>query len=975
MRKTILSLFFLVLLPSFILGQGTFRIKGKVTDAKTGEPLIGASVVLKPGNVGAASDLDGNYTFEVSGSLAKNQTGELTASFVNYKKQSVKVTLDGKDITQNFVLKEDVFQNEEIVVTGIASKTSKSVAEIAVGRVSAADLQQINTYGSLSQLVQGKVSGVQLTTSSGNVGSGWRFYVRGGGGLNGDGQPTIYVDGVRIDNTEFIGYAVGGQGISTLSNLNTNDIEKIEFLKGPAAAAMYGTSGSNGVVLITSKSGKLRGSANLPISVDYKYNYGFNEKIYKYKSEDFLSFNDANSNFQRGPIQEHNLSVAGGFSTLKYFASYENRNEDGILPSTSGKRNSLRLKLNAVPTEKLTVVFSGSYTTSDLRRPNNDNIIYGFLGNTLIYPESYAFLAKNSMYAFEDRHKIKTFLGSINANYAPIENLEVFGSVGLENTDYNQQRLSPYGYDFGGLIGTKGEKAIFQRNNTSYTYDFNAKYRYKIFDDINVTSIVGGQFFDKAVSSTNIVGQQFGTNYITSIGSAGSITGYGEASSNTREGGIFTEHNLNYLDQYFLTLAIRRDYSSVFGTQAPGVTYPKASFALRLDKYDFLPSFFNLAKIRAAYGENGQLPGLLDGTPYIWATEKGGYGGGAVLSSLGNSAIEPERIKEIEIGFDTELFNQISLELSYYKQYAKNSIVGFPLSSSTGKTASSLPFNVGALENSGLESLIQYHPIRSSEYDLELDLIWNYQSNKITDLGGAQPIYAGFNSSNTIQPNLPRSEFYSFEVLGALFDANGKYAGVKTSTDRISLGNPIPKHTGSFTVNFKFLKNFTLYVATEFALNFQMYNYTKAFGANTGNNPDVNRYRAMLGLSELYPGVAPKDITPFTPNTPDYVATANKLAKVNGSYVANYIEDADYFTVRELSFSYDFTDLMNEYGLSGYLKYISAGFSVRNLLRFTKYSGSDVEINAFGARSVARGTDFLTLQTPRTVNFWVRFGF
>ena len=172
MRKNLLSLFFLLLVPCLLLGQSNFKIKGKVTDAKTGEALIGALVMLKPLNLGGATDLNGNYSFDVSTDVAKGQTVELTASYVNYKKKTVKVTLDGKEVTQNFVLQEDIFQNEEIVVTGIASKTSKAVAEIAVGRVSASELSTINTYGGLSQLVGGKIAGVQLQTSSGNVGGG-----------------------------------------------------------------------------------------------------------------------------------------------------------------------------------------------------------------------------------------------------------------------------------------------------------------------------------------------------------------------------------------------------------------------------------------------------------------------------------------------------------------------------------------------------------------------------------------------------------------------------------------------------------------------------------------------------------------------------------------------------------------------------------------------------------------------------------
>ncbi len=751
--------------------------------------------------------------------------------------------------------------------------------------------------------------------------------------------------------------------MSTLSNLNPNDIEKIEFLKGSAAAAMYGTSGSNGVVLITTKSGQLTaGGGVLPISIDYKFNYGFNERVVKYSKDDFLTADDANANWQKGPIRDHNLSVAGGYSTLRYFASFTSRFEQGILPATWGDRKGTNIKISAIPTDNLSVVLSAAYSINEMQRPTNDNIIYGWLGNTLLQPTSYLYIPEVSLRAINDNHNLKTFRGSANATYKLLPELELFGSFGYENNQLMQQRLYPYGYNYGGLVGTKGEKSIYQRFNTSYTYDFNAKYTWEPVERLNITSIVGGQFFDRYFSDQNISGQQFGSGLITSQGSLLDITGYGETSFNTREGGFYTEQSINYLDQYFVTLGLKREYSSVIGKDAPSIFYPKASFALRLDKYDFLPSFVNLAKLRVAYGVTGTPPGLTDGIPITWTFQKGGYGAGAIINSLGNSDIEPESSKELETGLDLELFNDISLEFTYYRKSINNSIINFPLSSSTGKTRANLPFNVGAMKAWGIETLLQYFPIREVNYSLDISLIWNYQYNEVTDLGGAQPIYAGFNSSNVIKEGLPRSAFYAPKVEGAVFNASGVYSQViKTSTDNVNLGNPIPDHNGSITVNFRFLKNFTLYTFAEWALNNKVYNYTLAFGARTGNNP----YRNQLWTQ----------LQSLTPGTPEYIEVANKHAKTDGRFVDNYLEDADYLVIRELSLSYDFTDILSEINLLGYVKYVTAGLSVRNLARITKYSGPDFEVNSLGARSIAQGLDFLTLQTPRTINFWVRLGF
>ncbi|MCX6171188.1 MAG: TonB-dependent receptor [Ignavibacteriales bacterium] len=980
MRRLLLSFLILALVPSLFFAQETFKVSGKVTDAKTGEALIGANVMLKTLNLGAATDLEGNYTFDVPKSLANGQGADLTASFVNYKKKTVRVTLNGTNITHNFALDEDVFQNEEIVVTGIASKTAKAVAEVSVGRVDAANLSTINTYNSLSQLVGGKVAGVQLNTSSGNVGSGWRFFVRGGGGLNGNEQPTIYLDGTRLDNTEINYFGNGGQGTSLLSNLNTDDIDKIEFLKGPAAAAMYGTNGSNGVVLITTKAGKLAQGLGQGLSIDYKFNYGYNQKMYSYKTGDFISANDANNIFVTGYLRSHAINVAGGGTRLRYYTSIENRSELGIIPGNSENRTSVRLNVSSFPSDNLTLKLSSNYVYNKLLRPWGDNNVFGWLGNTLLRPTSYTFTSDAAMRVLDDQSIVNEFIGNVSAIWTPIENLEVVAGIGVDNSGWEEKRLFPYGYSYGGGLITTGEKDIYNRNNRQFTYDFNANYSFKLFDMINVRSLIGSQIFTQTLRFSAQQGQQFSSNLISSIGAAGKIIFYDEGITDLKQAGIFTEHSFSYLDQYFLTLGLRKDYASVIGEEAPSITYPKASFAVRLDKYDFLPLWVGLLKVRAAYGESGVLPGTTDAIPLLWTAQTGGYGAGAVLSIIGNSAIQPERVKELELGFDTELFTDISLEFTYYKGNAVNSIIGLLNAPSTGKTASSQPFNIGAIKSHGWETLIQYSPIRSIDYNLDLSLTWNYQTNMVESLGGAQPIYDGF-GFNVIQEGMKKHEFFGFVSTGAILSTTtGKYSAPQPTVDangvatKIDLGSPTPDHSGSFSVNFKFLKNFNLYALAQWALNFKVVNYTKFFATRFGNNPYVNRLRALLGLSALAPGVAPTDVTPITPGTPEYKQTADEYSHYDVTYGLNYVEDGDYLIVRELSLGYDFTDLLKDFDIHTYVKALTAGFSVRNLVRFTKYTGADPEINTAGSRSLSYGQDFLTLQSPRTLNFWVRIG-
>ena len=966
MKKLIqFSLLFLIIIPGFLLGQSTFKVSGKVTDAKTGEALIGAAVILKPLNLGGATDLDGNYSFDVPTDLAKGQSVELIASYVNYKKLSVKFALSGSNVTRNFSLEEDIFQSDEIVVSGIASKTSKSVSEISVGKISAEGLQQINTYGGLSQLVGGKIAGVQLQTSSGNVGGGFRFFVRSGGGINGNEQPVIYLDGVRINDAETGFFGVGGQSNSALASINPDDIANIEVLKGPAGASSYGVNGSNGVILITTKSGRTA-VGGTGFAANYKFTYGFNEQSKKYTTDIFKSAEDANKTFITGYIRENSIDVAGGGNQLKYYGGFSSRYEGGIQANNDLQRKSATAKVTAYPNDKLTLEFKGTFNYTDVNRGQNDNNILGFLGNTLLFPTSYQFTDSTAILGLTDISRTSQFIGSVYATFVPIRDLEIIAGFGIDNSSIREDRTFPANLIYSGR--TRGERDAYDNNNRQFTYDLNAKYHYTLFDDINATSVVGLQLFNRSFRSAFVQTQTFATELITDLGAGSLVAGYGEAFSNTRDAGIFTENSFSYEDTYFLTLKLRQDYASSIGVDAPSVIYPGASFALRLDRLGVVPrDIFNLLKFRVAYGESGLLPQSTDAIPLLWTATSGAYGGGGTLISIGNAAIEPERIKEFEFGIDAELFNILSLELTYYMTTAKKSIVGFNNPPSTGLTASSVPYNIGEIKGSGFESLLQANLLNSQDFALNLGFIWNYQTNEVVDLGGAQPIYDGF-SNSVIKEGLAKHEFYREVVNGARFDGTGKYIGVDVQSTRSDLGNPIPSHTGSFTVNFKFLKNFNLYALADWALDRKMFNNTELFAARFGNYvPRINS-GAQIGIGTV-PG-----ITPFAIGTPEYIAAANAYAKTDGNYNSNFIVDAQYFKLREISISYSFKDFLPDLG-QNYIKDLILGISGRNLWTSTPYSGADVEVNHNGSRSLTRGNDFLTLMNPRTYNFWMRVAF
>ncbi len=977
MRKPLLSLFFLVLLPSLILAQGSFTVKGKVTDAKTGEGLIGANVIIKALSRGGFTDMNGDYSFEVARSDAKGQTVELTASYVNYKKLTVKVVLNGNNITQNFELVEDIFQSEEVVVTGIASKTAKSVAEVAVARLPVAELTNKQAYQGLSQLVSGKMSGVNLKTSSGNVGAGWRFFIRGGGGLNGNEQPLYFLDGAQLDNIDYGGAGVGGATFSVLANLNPSDIENIEVLKGPAAAAMYGTNASNGVVLITTKSGKFTAGQTKGINATYEFDYGFNDQRFKYNS-DWVNADRINNLLgHNGLIRKNTFTLSGGTGIFKYYTSFQNHQEASLIPDQNWmNKNTLRANITAVPADNFNVQVSTAYTWNKISRPNDDNNTWGWMLNAWSYYPAYNNVDSISLSMEQDFNDIRQFTSSARAAWTPIKDLEINGNFGIDYTNYWTDQYYPWGYKYSSY--RQGIRYLTTSNRSRYTYDFNARYNLEIIEGLKLTTIVGSQLIDVTSVNLNAGGQDFSHPNITTIQSGDpknaslgrNSYGYGKSA------GIYWQNDFSYDNTYFWTLALRKDYANAFGSDAPSIIYPKASGALRLDKFGILPSEIQLLKLRAAYGESGQLPGRLDGLPLTWTAATGAAGTGIIGNSIGNPAVEPERVKEIEAGFDIEFLKMFSLEFTYWNTSASKSLVYTSLANSYGFGGLNYPYNLGEVSGHGFESMLQAHPIQMPQYDLNLTFILNYQTSEIKSLGGVTTEIV--NGYNTERVGNKKHEYYAIKTTTPIYDATGQLTGYNNTVSKVDLGNPFPDFSGSISVNFRFLKNFNLYAFGEYGLNNKIYSYSIYRGIRAGSYAPANRLGTQLGIIGKSVGsglVKDPNVTPLTPGTPEYNAAAEEFASLYQRDPGNFIFDGGYFTIRELSLGYDFTELMREYLTNKYITSVNVGVSVRNLVKFSKYDYDYDSNGSGGSGSGTYGYDIGTLPQPRTFNFWFKVGF
>ena len=528
MKKSIL---YLVITSISLYAQST--ISGTVTD-EFGDPLIGANIFVEGTAVGAATDIEGIF------SINYIPEGEYTlvVSYIGYKKQLL-TTSDIQNL--NFILQQDVFDIGQVVVTGIASERSIGNTEVSVSRLDASELSETNSFSDMSQLLYGKVAGVDIRKSSGNVGGGWRFDVRAGGGLNGSEQPVIYLDGIRIDNAEYNTSFTGGQGFSTLADLNPEDIESIEVLKGPAGATSYGTNGSNGVVIITTKKGQGIGRKDgRNFSMMYKRIQGTNEPSYKFSTDQdgYYSAEDINAVLTPGDINQQYFSIFGGNSSLNYFISFDDRYEEGITIEKDNNymdRKTARLNLDIVAAKNLTISVSSNYIYNKMTMPMNDNNLYGWMANTIYSPawtdhQPYFFTDSVSIASVKYSALSKRFLGSIGLNYRPfsdsklLSGFKLTGRIGIDDSHIKEN--ATYRPDLFYPDMPAGSRYSSVRQNQEISYEMGISFRYKT-GSLNTNTSLTTQAFDRRYGILGLEKQNFITPAISNIGAGEDLT-YGD---------------------------------------------------------------------------------------------------------------------------------------------------------------------------------------------------------------------------------------------------------------------------------------------------------------------------------------------------------------------------------------------------------------------------------------------------------------
>ncbi len=873
-------------------------VSGTVKDGTTNETLPGATITIKGTSNGTVTDLDGRYKLE-----AKPED-VLIFSFVGLTSQEIPV---GQKTVIDAALEFDVKKLGEVVVIGYGS-TSEKLITGSITQVSADDLQIAGNAG-LDGALQGKAAGVQVTQNSGTPGSAISVLVRGSNSISAGTQPLYVIDGVVMTTGNFGQIGFEGQGINALSDINPSDIESISVLKDASATAIYGARGGNGVVLITTKSGK-SGKTNITLDA-YRGVQSLRKKLPLMNSTEFLQYLNPNDTietqamstdwqdevFRDAPISSVNLSVNGGQERTKFYIGASLFDQEGILIGTDYRRVNGRVNLNHEITKKLNVELKMGVSSSENNRVPGDQTVNGVLPNAISKPPTHAVRDSTGKYVetgFWDNPvaigkealNIATSfrnLSNAKVTWAPITGLSLATQFGLDQYNLDERRYEPTTTRRGansngiGISGKTEVRTITQMSTASYQFNIGSA------TDIN---ILGGYSFEIENQDFNFIRAiNFPSDDLKYLQSAGTIEEFSSGATDRGLNSYFGRLSVNHQDKYLLTLSFRRDGSTQFGQNNQYGNFPGASIAWRISEESFFDAVSAISdlKLRAGYGITGN--DQIVGFQFLNAYESGfnyRLNPGTAPSYIPNRNVQWEQTIQYSAGLNLGILNdRLSLTADIYYKETNELLLDRPLPGSSGFP--DITANIGALENKGLELAL-------SGVVLEEPLQWNtnfnisFNRNKVTSLYKDQPITEIGRGNNAVIVGEPVGAFYMYESLGVdpstgeLVFTDVNFDGVIDGNDRKVVGNPNPDFSGGFTNNLSFA-GFDLSVFLQFVVGNDIYNGVRQYGENMTNGSDDNQFTTVSQRWKQ-----PGDRAP--------IPRANGL--YNNDITSHYIEDGSF---------------------------------------------------------------------------------
>ncbi len=971
--------------------QQTGIVEGTVTQAETQEPISGAQVFVVGTQRGTLTGADGTY--RITGVPAGTQ--EVRATLIGYRAttQQVDVAPDAT-VTVNLTLREGAIAVEGLVVTATGEQARRRELgnQVESIRVDDVDLAPVNKF---SDLLQGRAAGVTVQQSGGTTGTGSRIRIRGSASVSLSNQPLLIIDGVRIHDSPNSGsIGVGGQTPSRLEDINPEDIENIEILKGPAAAAMYGTAAANGVIQITTRRGR-SGAARWNVysetgtiqeRSEWPANYlaldaggapcAVAEQAEGWCTiDEVLSWNplmdrpsregghgisdpDAASPYGDGrasPFRDGNrwqigANVTGGGDFGTYYFSAETEGEDGIFRNNELDRVNVRANIQSNLREDLELAVSTGYTTSDLSLPQNDNNILGLVSNAVLGhatdtgtgsdPNARGFdpIGPTQIYEVDTRQQIDRFVGSANATWRPLEWLNVIGTVGMDFLGrHDNETIQPNRVTFADY--PEGRRISNRINIANYTGNFGGTASFDLTPTITSATSLGTQFHQEVFRGTYASGWQLleGSESLAGVNARFAVN---EVNQDVRTLGGYIQQQFGFDDRLFVTGALRGDDNSAFGADFGLVLYPSLSASWVIDEEPWFPQVAGISslRLRAAFGQSGLRPGFRQALTYfspVAVTVEGLDAPGFTLGGTGDPDLAPEISTEFETGFDVGFLDErLGLQLTYYNKRSDDALVFRRLAPSLGVTTGRYE-NIGSVRNEGLEALLNARVLDMAQVQWDATVSASTNRNELLELAeGIEPIIFGLGGdSQRHQPGYPLGGYWANPLEGweAGDDGLVGYGDVEIGDEQEYRGTPFPRY------EFSISSGVTLFDVVR----------VSALLDHHGGHRLLNSTEEFRCLFYICEGMN----NPEASEEAQARAVAAQLGTIDG-----FIEDATFTKLRELAVTLispqQWTDRLG-------VQALSLTLSGRNLATWTDYTGMDPEMNFAGQANFATA-DFLT---------------
>jgi TonB-linked SusC/RagA family outer membrane protein len=951
-----------VLAPQLVYGQaGT--IAGTVVTEGSGTPISG--VQISAGTHGASTDVSGRFRIlQLTGDSVT-----LTLRRIGFAPLTQSVRVGATNIELR--MRERAVELNSMVVTGTPGAVSKRSVGVSVAQIQAADIVKTAPVQDVQGLINGRAPGVTVLENSGAVGSGATVRIRGGSSLSLSNDPLIYVDGVRVDNSQGTGPANQSFGASTTSrwnDINPDDIQSIEIVRGAAATALYGTDAVNGVIQIitkrgaqgkprwdfTTKQGKAffadvigrfptnyaacdagmvtAGSGN-PLCTGKPVGTIVSQNIAQFRADSGKPL------FRDGRINENSLAVSGGSQTVQYYVSGQVHSDQGVEPTNSQIQYGGRGNVRMVPSSTLDISASGGYvrgtTKLNCEAGCGGLMFSGFYSTpaTLGLPnagfDSGVPEAYYEEYYFDQIYN--RFTGSIQVSHTPASWFTQQLTIGTDYAHEQNDNLATVHHDLSYFFGTdadSGYKAVDFRDNTITTTSYHATLKAPITSSLMSNTTIGGDMYLRNERYAGGSGNDFPAPGLSALSSTTTSKDAYEYTRDNNSLGVLGQEELAWKDRLYLSAGVRSDQNSSFGKNFKNVVYPhfSASWVLSDEPFFKVP-FVSALKLRTAYGQSGEAPPLFVSIQSYTTTPTG-----VSPSTIGNPDLQPERGYETELGFDAGfLHDRAGIELTYYTGGTKNEILQVPVAPSTGFGLNSEYINAGRILRHGLELSVRGTPIQTKT--ASWDITWNMATNesKVDNLGGNQFLQ----SSTYIQNRLgyPLFSWFSRKVLSSTVDPStgaitnimcddGKGGTVAcASAPNVFLGRTIPKVEGSVNTAVRFLTNFRVSALVDYKTGYKKLN-------------GDDRVRCQIfGLcrANFYPS--------------EYSPALVGAYKLGTNAPSGVIQDASFAKLRELSLTWTIPEsLVRDLRVGG----ASLTVAGRNLHTWTKYPGLDPEASFQG---------------------------